>query len=101
VNLPIGLVAIVFGALFLREHTEPRPGSFDLPGFVLAGSGFASVMYSLSEGPSKGWHSPSIVLSGIVGAALIACLLVVEWRRVDPMWTSGCSRTGSSARPPS
>src|SRR5690606_24997467 len=29
VNVPIGIVGIVFGALLLQEHTEPRAGRFD------------------------------------------------------------------------
>lgn len=55
INLPVGVVALVFGALFLKEHREPGVGRFDLPGFLLAGVGFALLMYSLSEGPGKGW----------------------------------------------
>src|SRR5580693_5911321 len=49
VNVPIGAVAIAFGALFLREHRETDAGRFDLGGFLLAGAGLASFMYSLSE----------------------------------------------------
>src|SRR5207237_8285670 len=43
-NLPIGAIAIVFGALFLKEHREPRAGGFDVPGFVLSGGGLALVL---------------------------------------------------------
>jgi EmrB/QacA subfamily drug resistance transporter len=85
VNIPIGLVAFAFGALFLAEHREPRPGRFDLAGFVLAGAGFASVMYSVSEGPDKGWGSPAIVATGLGGAILLALLVYVELRRPEPM----------------
>jgi EmrB/QacA subfamily drug resistance transporter len=85
VNLPIGIIAIVFGALFLVEHREARPGTFDLPGFVLAGAGFASVMYSISVGPERGWGSPLVIATGIGGAVLIAVLAVVELRTPEPM----------------
>ena len=85
VNLPIGLAAFVFGGLFVREHREPDAGSFDLRGFVLAGAGFASLMYCLSEGSDKGWSSPAIVASGILGLALTAALVVVELRGREPM----------------
>ena len=39
VNVPIGAAAIAFGAVFLRQVTESRPGRFDLPGFLLSGLG--------------------------------------------------------------
>lgn len=85
VNVPIGLVAFVFGLLFLEEHREPRPGQFDLPGFVLAGVGFALLMYSVSLGPADGWSSAEVVASGLVGAVMLAALVAVELRRRDPL----------------
>src|SRR6478735_8616867 len=51
------LGGLLIGILFLEEHREENPGRFDYTGFVLAGAGFAGMMYALSEGPSKGWLS--------------------------------------------
>ena len=85
VNVPIGIVAIIFGAVFLREHREPAPGRFDLAGFVLAGVGFASVMYAVSEGPERGWGSPVIVTTGLGGAITLVVLVLVERRISQPM----------------
>lgn len=64
----------------LHEHREPQPGRFDAVGFALAGVGFGSVMYAISEGPAKGWASPLIVSSGIVSALLVVIFVVVELR---------------------
>ena len=36
VNVPIGVAAVVFGALFLDDHVQAHPGRFDLTGFLLA-----------------------------------------------------------------
>ncbi len=85
VNLPIGFLAIVFGSLFVHEHREPDAGRFDAGGFVLAGAGLASLMYALSEGPSHGWGSASILTLGIVGVALLAVLVPYELRVAQPM----------------
>ncbi len=85
VNLPIGLFALAFGLLTLDEHREPEPGRFDLAGFVLAGAGLSSVMYAVSEGPFRGWGSPSIVTAGLAGAVLLVLMIVVELRIREPM----------------
>ena len=39
VNLPLGIAAIVFGALFLERMGTSDAGRFDVPGFVLGGAG--------------------------------------------------------------
>jgi EmrB/QacA subfamily drug resistance transporter len=85
VNVPIGIAAFLFGLLFVPEHREPAPGRFDVPGFVLAGVGFGGFMYALSEGPIAGWHSPAVVVSGLVGAVLLVALVLFELRTTAPM----------------
>lgn len=85
VNLPIGLCAFLFGFFFLHEHREPAPGGFDIPGFLLAGSGFSLVMYALSEGPSHGWLTPRILICGFIGLLILAAFVRVELRTREPM----------------
>ena len=85
VNLPIGIAALIFGAICMEERREEKPGRFDLRGFVLAGVGFASLMYGFSEGPSKGWGSIGIIGPIAVGAVLIASLIAVERRTDEPL----------------
>jgi EmrB/QacA subfamily drug resistance transporter len=85
VNVPIGIVAFVFGALFLHDFREPDAGRFDGLGFVLAGAGLASLMYALSEGPSHGWTSPLILTVGLIGVVLLAFMVRHELRTPEPM----------------
>jgi EmrB/QacA subfamily drug resistance transporter len=85
VNVPIGCFAFVFGTLFLDEHRPQEVGSFDWVGFVLAGAGFASLMYAVSEGASLGWTSPRIVATGVGGLILLGALVLVELRVANPM----------------
>src|SRR3954463_12284800 len=85
VNLPLGLIGVVFCALFVREQRHDEPGRFDLLGFLLSGIGFGAVMYAASEGPAKGWTSTPILASGIIGVVLLAVLVRVELRTTRPM----------------
>src|SRR3989440_4929658 len=85
VNVPIGIAAFMFGLLFLQEHRESAAGHFDLPGFLLAGSGLALTLYALSEGPTRGLSSPVVLVSALGGLLLLSAFVVVELRRREPM----------------
>ena len=85
INLPVGLVTLVFGARLLREHLEPSSGLFDVPGFLLSAAGLATLLFALSSGPSAGWTSARVLAMGTAGALAIVALIVVETRRRDPI----------------
>ncbi len=85
VNLPLGIMAVAFGALFLERIGAADAGRFDLPGFLLGGLGLGLLMYGVSEGPLKSWSSPDVVISCVVGSVLLAALVFVELRTPRPM----------------
>lgn len=85
VNIPIGILGFVFALRVLKEHTEPNVGRFDLPGFVLAGAGLPLVLYALSRAPNAGWTETWVLLTGLGGIALLALMVLVELRVVQPM----------------
>ena len=85
VNVPIGVLGLVFSAVYLEEHKEPRGGGFDVGGFLLSGAGLALVLFALAEGPSKGWTSREVLGTGVAGVAAFALLVFVELRLPDPM----------------
>jgi EmrB/QacA subfamily drug resistance transporter len=85
VNVPVGIAAFVFALVFLREHTEPAAGRFDLWGFLCSGGGLALLLYALSEAPTYGWTSPRVLVSCIGGVVLFALLVVIELGRPDPL----------------
>jgi EmrB/QacA subfamily drug resistance transporter len=85
VNLPIGIVTLLFGLVYLREHREPRAGGFDLAGFGLASVGFSLLMYAVTQGSVYGWGSPRILASLAVGVLALIVMVVVELRLANPM----------------
>ncbi|HEY5335915.1 MAG TPA: MDR family MFS transporter [Mycobacteriales bacterium] len=85
VNLPLGLLALAYGVLFLRDTDLPPAGRFDVPGFLLSGAGFAALMYGVSEGPDKGWGSTQIVVTITVGVALLLILVASQLRTREPL----------------
>lgn len=85
INVPIGAIAVLFTLLAVRPLARTTVHRLDLPGFALAGAGFAGLMYALSEGPSRGWATPGILVPGLVGLALLVVLVPVEMRVARPM----------------
>ncbi|HLG68438.1 MAG TPA: MDR family MFS transporter [Acidimicrobiales bacterium] len=85
VNLPIGMVALLFGLLFVEGGSEHPPGPFDTTGFVLAGAGLGALMYGVSEGPIRQWGSAGVLGPIVAGAVLVGALIVVELRKIHPL----------------
>jgi EmrB/QacA subfamily drug resistance transporter len=85
VNVPIGILGFIFGAIYLREHREPSAGTLDVPGFLLSGFGLAGILYALSQAPTHGWTSLPVLVTGVGGMALFALLVKVETSIAEPM----------------
>ena len=89
VNVPIGVAAIAFGAVFLQHQPQLKPGRFDLPGFALSGSGLGCLMYGVSEGPDLGWGSPEVLVTVVTGLVLLGAMVAVELRAREPLIALG------------
>jgi EmrB/QacA subfamily drug resistance transporter len=85
VNLPVGAAVLTFGALFLPHGSQHPAGRFDLPGFLLGGSGFALFMFALTTGASFGWGAPQVLATGALGVLLLAGFVIAELRVAEPM----------------
>jgi EmrB/QacA subfamily drug resistance transporter len=85
VNVPIGIFAVAFGHLFLEEQRQSVRNPFDLPGFLLAGTGLGLVMYGVSEGPTAGWLAPRILVTAIAGVLLLGVFALYELRKAYPL----------------
>ena len=79
--LPIGIVALVAGAVLIRNVTEPRPIPLDVLSGVLSAIGFAGLIFGLSSiGEAASGNAP--ISPGIpVGIGAVA-LAVFVWRQL-------------------
>jgi len=85
VNLPIGAIALLLAGLWLREERQETAGPLDIRGLVLSATGVSLLIYTLSTGPENGWVSPGTIATGVLGAAAIVGLVVVELGIEQPM----------------
>ena len=83
-------IPLVFATLWVLRHVPDvgragRPLSLDAAGAGLAVVGLGAVIYALTDGPSAGWLSSRVLVSGAVGVACLAALVPVEARQRAPM----------------
>jgi EmrB/QacA subfamily drug resistance transporter len=78
INVPIGIIGIVLGSIFLRQsHAESRT-HFDIPGFVFSALGLALLLYGISDASTDGWGSPVVLGCLISGILLLAIFVILE-----------------------
>jgi EmrB/QacA subfamily drug resistance transporter len=85
INVPVGIVMVMFAYLYLPEHRPSPNGRLDIRGMLLSGLGLSALLYAISEGPVVGWAAPQILLSGIGGIALLWAFVHVALRSRDPI----------------
>jgi EmrB/QacA subfamily drug resistance transporter len=81
INLPIVIVALVLGQLFVPTSKDPSAQPVDLPGAALSIIGVTALVNAIIEG-QHGWTEPA-VLVGFVAAAVLT-LVFVLWERHTP-----------------
>ncbi|MFD8387148.1 MFS transporter [Streptomyces sp. NPDC059679] len=84
INVPIGAAALLLAIRVLPESpTWAR--RVDLPGQLLSAVGFGALVYTLVEGPARGWGDNRVLTFAATAAVALLAFLVVELRTTDPM----------------
>jgi EmrB/QacA subfamily drug resistance transporter len=84
-NLPIGIIGLIFTLMFVPNQREDTTSRFDLAGFLLAGAGLALLLVGLERTPSHGWSDPMTTALMIGGGVLLAMFVAVELRIREPL----------------
>ena len=86
INLPLGIITIVYALLALpRDHVNPSE-SFDFVGMLLMSPGLALFLYGVSKIPGTGTVADADVLvPGIIGALLIVAFVFWSFRPRHPL----------------
>lgn len=98
VNVPLGVLVFVAGALTVRETRggTRRPG-VDVDGALLSAIGFGALVFAVIEGPNLGWWAPAApfaignwnwpgsapvsIIPIAIAVAAVAIVLFVLWER--------------------
>ncbi len=84
INVPIGIVATLLARLLLSESHGPTT-RLDLSAAALMSGGAIAIVWGLIRAGEVGWGSGQVIISLIVGVALIAGFLAWEREATHPM----------------
>ena len=62
VNLPIGVMAVVLAAIFLKESTQNKQRKLDMKGVILLTLALICLIYPLTQGREYGWPAWSFAM---------------------------------------
>nr|WP_296769065.1 MFS transporter [Rhodococcus sp. (in: high G+C Gram-positive bacteria)] len=85
VNVPIGLAALALTWRFVPESKAAKARKFDPAGQFLVITLLAGLVFTIIEGPTKGWTSPLILATGAIAVFSLLGLMVAESRRDEPL----------------
>jgi MFS transporter, DHA2 family, multidrug resistance protein len=89
INVPIGVLAMLFTIIIQSEYKHPVRRHFDLLGFISITIFLPLSLYTLSEGNaatnSAGWHAPYILLYLAIALIALAVFITAELTAEDPI----------------
>ncbi len=75
INVPVGIVALVLGGLFLLNARGGSRSSFDVPGVILLSGMLFSLVWGVIKAPSYGWGDARTF--AFFGAAVVLLIVFV------------------------
>jgi EmrB/QacA subfamily drug resistance transporter len=84
-NVPIGIMGVLVGWLILRQSPITSREPLDVPGLLLATTGFATLTYGISQAATKGWTSSAVLAFLAIGVICLLAMAAVELRTARPL----------------
>ncbi|RPA60058.1 DHA2 family efflux MFS transporter permease subunit [Gordonia oryzae] len=86
INVPIGLVALVYAWLVLRDDEEKQRPTIDFVGLLMLSTGLALFLYGVSSSTDAGtFMDTKVLVTTIIGAVLIIAFIIHALRAKNPL----------------
>ncbi len=83
--LPISVISIVIGFIFLKNVTEQSKPKLDILSVILSTLGFGGLLYGFSDAGTSGWGSIPVLSTLIVGTIALILFIVRQLKVDEPM----------------
>jgi len=86
INVPIGVIALVY-ALTVLPKDQPRPSeSFDFLGVLMMSPGLALFLYGVSSIPAEGKiGTPKVLVPALIGLVLVVAFVLYSFKPKHPL----------------
>lgn len=89
INIPVGIVAMLFTIVIQSEYKYPAKRKFDLIGFISITIFLPLTLFALSETTAAtntaGWHAPYILLCAAIALIALTVFITAELTAEDPI----------------
>ena len=85
VNVPVGIISLIFAPTLLPESKDESRSSFDVLGAVLVTSGLSILVLGITKGNDWGWSSGRTIGVFAVAAILLIGFIAQESRATFPL----------------
>lgn len=85
INLPLGVLGVVLGMMFIQESAQGTPRPLDTPGALTLTLAMVSIIWSITHVQRNGWVSLNVLGFLLLGLVLLAVFVVIERRSQHPM----------------
>lgn len=82
---PISVAIVLLGLFLLKDKKEKVEISLDVFSLLLSSVGFGGLLYGFSSAGSKGWASPQVYGTIIIGAITLVWFILRQSKQEDPM----------------
>lgn len=98
VNIPVGIAVFLAAKWYVPESkADLSHNKLDLPGAVSVTTGLILFVYAITEGPSKGWSSDTVLLLFAAAIALLAFFIVNEKKSKHALMPLSIFKVGNVA----
>jgi len=86
INIPLGVIALVYAQLVLAKDNPHPTESFDFVGMLMMSPGLALFLYGVSSIPGEGTiASAKVLIPAILGLALVVAFVFYSFRPEHPL----------------
>ena len=90
ISLPLLVVALVFGSIFMQNVTTLTKPKIDILSIILSTIGFGGIVYGFSNaGEGGGWGSLEVIISIAIGLISLILFAILQVRSEQPMMNLG------------
>ncbi len=85
INLPLGIIAVILGILYIRNDRVEAKHSFDIIGSILLGLSLSGLVLVIDRGSAWGWTSLGSIICYIGSVCFFALFVYEQGRAADPI----------------